>query len=111
LNAGSRLANIRIVRLRRQVQCSGPDQQIPPPADDFTDSTDASRKMMRQIAGAFAEYEKTRLVAKLRVARERKRSATGKCEGRKSHTEINPALVLEAERLRRTPQRSSTLAP
>jgi hypothetical protein len=32
--------------------------------DDLTDSTDPSRKMMRQIAGSFAEYEKARLVAK-----------------------------------------------
>jgi DNA invertase Pin-like site-specific DNA recombinase len=69
--------------------------------DDLTDSSDPSRKMMRQIAGAFHEYEKARLVAKLRGARERKRVATGKCEGRKSHAEQNPALVLEATRLRR----------
>src|SRR5215471_4831871 len=32
--------------------------------DDLTDSADPSRKMMRQIAGAFHEYEKARLVAK-----------------------------------------------
>jgi hypothetical protein len=49
--------------------------------------------MMRQIAGSFAEYEKARLVAKLKAARERKRLATGKCEGRKSHAEINPEMV------------------
>ena len=41
--------------------------------DDLTDSSDPSRKMMRQIAGSFAEYEKARLVAKLKAARERKR--------------------------------------
>jgi DNA invertase Pin-like site-specific DNA recombinase len=69
--------------------------------DDLTDSTDPSRKMMRQIAGAFHEYEKARLVAKLRAARERTRKAKGKCEGRKSWAEINPGLVLEAKRLRR----------
>jgi DNA invertase Pin-like site-specific DNA recombinase len=69
--------------------------------DDLTDSTDPSRKMMRQIAGAFHEYEKARLVAKLRVARERTRDAKGKCEGRKSWAEINPELVLAAKRLRR----------
>ena len=34
--------------------------------------------MMRQVAGAFMEYEKGRLVAKLRGARERKRKETGK---------------------------------
>jgi DNA invertase Pin-like site-specific DNA recombinase len=69
--------------------------------DDLTDSTDPSRKMMRQIAGSFAEYEKARLVAKLRGARERKRAASGKCEGRKSWAEINPELVRQAKRLRR----------
>jgi DNA invertase Pin-like site-specific DNA recombinase len=69
--------------------------------DDLTDSSDPSRKMMRQIAGSFAEYEKSRLVAKLRGARERKRATSGKCEGRKSWAEINPELVREAKRLRR----------
>jgi len=34
--------------------------------------------MMRQIAGAFAEYEKARLVSKLRHARERVRQVKGK---------------------------------
>jgi hypothetical protein len=56
---------------------------------------------MRQIAGAFHEYEKARLVAKLKAARERTRAAKGKCEGRKSWAEINPELVREAKRLRR----------
>jgi hypothetical protein len=58
---------------------------------------------MRQIAGSFAEYEKARLVAKLKAARERKRAASPahKCEGRKSWAEINPELVREAKRLRR----------
>jgi hypothetical protein len=42
--------------------------------DDLTDESDPSRKMMRQIAGAFAEYEKARLVAKLRAARNRIRA-------------------------------------
>jgi len=69
--------------------------------DDLTDSSDPSRKMMRQIAGSFAEYEKARLVAKLKAARDRKRAANGKCEGRKSWVEINPDLVREAKRLRR----------
>jgi len=71
--------------------------------DDLTDSSDPSRKMMRQIAGSFAEYEKARLVAKLKAARERKRAASPihKCEGRKSWAEINPELVREAKRLRR----------
>ena len=53
--------------------------------DDLTASDDPTRKMMRQIAGAFAEYEKARLVSKLRHARERVRQEKGKCEGRKPH--------------------------
>jgi DNA invertase Pin-like site-specific DNA recombinase len=69
--------------------------------DDLTASEDPSRKMMRQIAGAFAEYEKARLVHKLRHARERQRKERGKCEGRKAHAEIRPDVVAEAKRLRR----------
>jgi hypothetical protein len=41
------------------------------------------------------------LVAKLRAARERKRGATGKCEGRKSHAELRPELVAMVRHLRR----------
>src|SRR4029077_20119819 len=47
--------------------------------DELTDSSDPSRKMMRQIAGAFAEYEKARLIVKLRHARDRVRAAQGRC--------------------------------
>lgn len=76
--------------------------------DDLTASEDPSRKMMRQIAGAFAEYEKARLVSKLRHARERKRKETGKCEGRKSHSEIRPEVVAHAKRLRRASPKSGS---
>ncbi|MET4374799.1 DNA invertase Pin-like site-specific DNA recombinase [Bradyrhizobium sp. LB12.1] len=69
--------------------------------DDLTDSTDPSRVMMRQIAGAFHQDEKARLVAKLKAARQRKRDLVGKVEGRKSWAEINPQLLKEARRLRR----------
>lgn len=73
--------------------------------DDLTDTTDPSRVMMRQIAGSFAQYEKARLVIKLRGARERVREAKGKCEGRKSYAERDPELVLVAKRLhRRSPK-------
>lgn len=67
--------------------------------DDLTDTSDPMKKAMRQIAGAFAELEKARLVAKLRGARERKRSAQGKCEGRKSFAERSPELVAAAHAL------------
>ena len=63
-------------------------------SDDLTDSDDLGRKMMRQVAGAFMEYEKARLVGKLRGARERKRKETGKkVGGRKSHAELWPEVV------------------
>jgi DNA invertase Pin-like site-specific DNA recombinase len=45
-------------------------------------SNDPSRVMMRQIFGAIAQYDKAMIVAKLRGARDRKRAATGRCEGR-----------------------------
>ncbi|MCK1409377.1 hypothetical protein [Bradyrhizobium sp. 76] len=67
----------------------------------MTDSTDPSRVMMRQIAGAFHQYEKARLVAKLKAARQPKRELVGKVEGRKSWAEVDPQLVKEARRLRR----------
>jgi DNA invertase Pin-like site-specific DNA recombinase len=73
--------------------------------DDLTETADPSRVMMRQIAGSFSQYEKTRLVLKLRGARERIREAGRKCEGRKSYAERNPELVLAAKRLhRRSPK-------
>jgi DNA invertase Pin-like site-specific DNA recombinase len=48
---------------------------------------DPGRKAMRQMLGIFAEYEKSMLVAKLRAARDRKRLATGRCEGRTQYTD------------------------
>ncbi|MET4789562.1 DNA invertase Pin-like site-specific DNA recombinase [Bradyrhizobium japonicum] len=69
--------------------------------DDLTDSSAPSWVMMRQIAGAFHQYEKARLVAKLKTARQRKREIVGKVEGRKSWAEINPDMVAAAKRLRR----------
>ena len=46
-------------------------------------SDDPSRVLMRQMLGAFFQYEKTLLVAKLRGARQRVRVKDGRCEGRK----------------------------
>lgn len=48
---------------------------------------DPSRKFIRQIFGAVAEYEKSMLVLKLKAACERKKAAEGKCEGRKPYGE------------------------
>jgi DNA invertase Pin-like site-specific DNA recombinase len=46
---------------------------------------DPSRKLMRQIFGAIAEYEKTMIVMKLRAARKRMKATAGRCEGRKPY--------------------------
>jgi DNA invertase Pin-like site-specific DNA recombinase len=48
-------------------------------------SDDPSRILMRQMLGAFFQYEKTLLVAKLKGARVRMKAATGTCEGRKPY--------------------------
>jgi DNA invertase Pin-like site-specific DNA recombinase len=78
--------------------------------DDLTDSSDPARKMMRQVAGAFSEYEKARLVAKLKGARDRIRAKGIKCGGAPSHMELRPDVVALAKDLRRKrgkmPQRS-----
>jgi DNA invertase Pin-like site-specific DNA recombinase len=57
--------------------------------------------MVRQILGAVSQFEKAMLVAKVKGARERKRAATGKCEGRKTYAERSPQLVTFAKRLHR----------
>lgn len=62
---------------------------------------DPMKKAMIQIQGVFSELEKGLLVKKLRKARDAKREETGKCEGRKSYQETNPALIKEIKRLRR----------
>src|SRR5258708_9254729 len=67
--------------------------------DNLADSSVRSRKMRRQVAGSFAEYEKARLVAKLKGARDRKRAETGKCGGRLSYAEARPKVVALAKEL------------
>lgn len=71
--------------------------------EDLTNTDDPFKVAMRQIAGAFAQLEKARLVAKLRGARERKRAAKGKCEGRKGFAdrEGGPELTALAKQLRK----------
>ena len=69
--------------------------------DAFTADTPTAR-MVRQILGAVAEFEKANLVAKLRGARDRKSAAAGgRIEGRKGYAETAPELVREARRLAR----------
>jgi DNA invertase Pin-like site-specific DNA recombinase len=59
-------------------------------------SDDPSRVLMRQMLGAFFQYEKTLLVAKLKGARIRARAANGVCEGRKPYgTRTGEAEVID----------------
>ncbi len=59
-------------------------------------------KLIRQILGAVAEFDKAMTVAKLKGARDRARRARGKCEGRKSYAEREGGqeLVTLAQQLR-----------
>ena len=70
--------------------------------DDVTEaySGDPMRRAMIQMQSVFAELEKSLLVKKLRVSRERKRNQGIKCEGRKATEEINPDLINEIRKLR-----------
>jgi DNA invertase Pin-like site-specific DNA recombinase len=67
--------------------------------DDMTVTDDPMKVAYRQIAGAFSQLEKARLVAKLKAARVRQRAANGKCEGRKSYAEAMPETVALAKEL------------
>jgi DNA invertase Pin-like site-specific DNA recombinase len=67
--------------------------------ENLTSTDDPVKVMMRQIAGAFAQYEKARLVAKLKGARDRHSTELGhRIEGRKGYGETLPELVREAKR-------------
>lgn len=48
-------------------------------------SDDPSRKLIRRIFGAIAEYDRAMIVLKLRGARQRMRAKVGRCEGRKPY--------------------------
>ena len=48
-------------------------------------SDDPTRTLIRQILGAFFEYERKMIVSKLADARARKRKESGRCEGRKPY--------------------------
>jgi DNA invertase Pin-like site-specific DNA recombinase len=59
-------------------------------------SDDPSRKLMRQIMGAIAEYDRAMTVQKLRGARQRKKAKHGKGEGRHAFGEKSAeALTFE----------------
>jgi DNA invertase Pin-like site-specific DNA recombinase len=71
---------------------------IPVDAPSYFTDPSPTAEFVRQILGAVAQFEKAALVAKLRHAREAKRAATGRCEGRPPVPEV---VLAEARRLAR----------
>jgi DNA invertase Pin-like site-specific DNA recombinase len=68
--------------------------------DDLTDTSDPMKVAMRQIAGAFSQLEKARLVDKLMKGRKKRRKLNnGRCEGRKSIYERDPQACQRAKQL------------
>jgi len=68
---------------------------------------DPMQKALVAIQQVFSELEKNMLVMKLRKSREAKRAKNGKCEGRKSYSEIHPDIVEQIKRLRRKPRNAN----
>lgn len=72
-------------------------------------SGDPSRKLVRQIFGAIAEYDRAMTVLKLRGARQRTKARTGRCEGVKPFGTF-PAERPTLDKLTRLRQHGSTCA-
>lgn len=69
--------------------------------EDLTASISPTSILMRQMQGAFAEFDKRNIVARLRAAREQKRKTYGRCEGRKAFADaktLNRIKVLSRKR-------------
>lgn len=80
--------------------------------EDLTATEDPARVMIRQVGAAFAQYEKARLVQKLRAARDRRSEKVGRrIEGRKPvSAETIAAARNLARRSRKTGKRPSLRA-
>ena len=65
--------------------------------DLITDSDDdPTRRLIRQVLGAVAEFDRRVTVLKLRAARERVRRRAGRCEGRKPYgSHAGEAVVID----------------
>jgi DNA invertase Pin-like site-specific DNA recombinase len=55
---------------------------------------DPTRTLIRQIFGAIAQFAKSSLVIKLRVARQRKKQLTGRCEGKPKYGQTKGEMIL-----------------
>jgi hypothetical protein len=74
---------------------------------DLTSSDDPTRRLIRQVLGAVAEFEKNVIVLKLRAARDRKRARGERVEGVKpfGHLPAERAVVKRMRELRRKPMK------
>jgi len=72
---------------------------------DLSSADDPTRRLIRQVLGAVAEFEKNVLVLKLRAARERKRAKGERVEGVKpyGHLPAERAVIDRMKTLRRKP--------
>ena len=78
--------------------------------DNLTETEDSMKTFMRQIAGAFAELEKARLVGKLKHARERIRKERRQMRGAEGARRDQSDAVLLAKRLHRANPRMESAA-
>jgi DNA invertase Pin-like site-specific DNA recombinase len=71
-----------------------------------------TQKLIRQILGAVAEFDRAMTVARMRGARVRIRRSTGKCEGRKAFGERDDeaAVIERIRQLRRKPVKGTRLS-
>jgi len=69
-------------------------------------SGNESRILIRQISGAVSQYEKSMIVNRLRVARERVRVEKGKCEGRVGYSSEFVKYVKSLVRISKNCKRS-----
>ena len=73
--------------MAKQLIKNGPFVGLTTAGENLTNTDDEMRAAFRQIAMAFAQLEKTRLVKKLRGARDRRSIEAGRqIEGRKGYT-------------------------
>jgi DNA invertase Pin-like site-specific DNA recombinase len=85
-------------------------------AEGGTDLTagddDPTRVLIRQVLGAVSQFEKAVIVSKLKAARQRKRRATGRCEGRKPFGSKSgeSEIVVYIAKLRRKPKGGERLS-
>lgn len=79
---------------------------------DLTNDEDPQAKLIRQILGAIAEFDKNVTVLKLRAARERIRNAGERCEGRKpfGHNPNEKPVLDRIKQLRRKPRGGEKLS-